>query len=677
MSGDLADAFAAFKTLEVGPLADGWQADEFTKRDRMPGRPKGDKPPLTQAEKNAKRASAIEARQRRANMAILDMETDPFDNIKRDRINPFLCVLYSPRFDELGVATDPGQPGCHIIWEENHDELIARVVEFIEGLPEKFTVYAHNGGKFDYMFLVSRLRGAVSFKGRGIMSAKVNGHELRDSLLVIPESLANIQKDAFDYHNMQRGKRARFRDEITRYCVSDCRYLYGIVDAFRSEFGPRLTIGQAGLGELRKHYKIKPFREGWDGYIRQYYFGGRVECIEGAGDFRGDYKMYDINSSYPNVMAKFKHPVGDFFDYTLRTGDPSDDTCFVDLDCLNSGPGSNPGRPGGALIGRDAEGRTTARLPHGRFMTTIHEFEVARRYGLISNVKINFCVDCRERTTFAKFVLPLYDRRQMIKGELQAMKARGGEGSQAWYDLARDSLFVKLILNSCYGKTGQNPRNFKDHWITDPHQAPPGAWLASIADLASEADRILYGDGPEFMDERYWIWTKPAPRHTYNNVGVAASVTGAARAVLLEAMQHADGAIYCDTDSLICRSLDHVPGVIDIDATRLGAWNLDDTSSRVLIVGKKTYGLWHDTPKVRTLAQLRYGLAPDFTIKSKGVPTGGLAWHDLLAMLNGQSTLTVNRAPTLDRFGRQRYIEREIRATAPAWMGHREAAAPA
>jgi hypothetical protein len=33
-------------------------------------------------------------------------------------------------------------------------------------------------------------------------------------------------------------------------------------------------------------------------------------------------------------------------------------------------------------------------------------------------------------------------------------------------------------------------------------------------------------------------------------------------------------------------------------------------------------------------------------------------------MLNGGSTLTTNHAPTLDRYGGQRYITRTIRATA-------------
>jgi DNA polymerase elongation subunit (family B) len=664
----LRDLFTAFMQSTVSAVVDlpppgqpVWMEcvpDKDDDRQRM-GRPrgsKGKKPALTQAERNAKRADRIASKQRRDNILILDFETEPFDHILKTLVKPFLCVVHSPKLLEMNMPTDPKYPDCVVMWDEDDGKLIQRISDLLASLPQKFTVYAHNGGRFDYMFLLSRLiRGRVAFKGRGIMSAEIHGHAIRDSLLIVPERLANIQKEAFDYHNMQRAKRSAFRDEIIRYCVSDCRSLFSIVTDFIGAFGPKLTIGQAALAELKKHYPIKRLTEWMDEYLRRYYFGGRVECIKGAGHFVGKYKIFDINSSYPNVMARFKHPVGDFYDYQIRTGVPGNNTCFIDLECDNRG----------ALIGKDAEGRTTAQIPHGRFYTTIHEYEVACRYNLISNVKINFCVDCKERTTFADFVLPRYERRQIIKAELKTLKERGLDGTEAWYILTREGIFIKLILNSAYGKTGQNPRRFMDHYLTEPSEFPDPEWLASLEYLSPD-DQNFYGGGPYFKNDDYAIWQKPAPRHSYNNVGVAASVTGAALAVLLEAMQHAKGAIYCDTDSLICEDLP-AGGPIDIDEARLGAWHLEDTASEVIILAKKTYGLWHEAPKRRTLAQLNDGVSPDYTIKCKGA--SGLTWHNLDPMLNGERTLTTNRAPTLDRYGNQRYIDRYIRATAAPAIG--------
>jgi hypothetical protein len=630
----LLDQFAVDSlTMDVGPGS--------LKR----GRPAiGDKP-MTQAERDAKRARSIETKQRHNNICILDLETDPFDSERQTIVKPFLAVFHSDRFDDLGIKTDARHPGSVIIWENNDAKLIEKILGFIAALPEKFTIYAHNGGRFDYMFFVSRLRGQVNFKGRGIMSASIDGHALRDSYHVIPESLANLQKDAFDYNNMRRSKRAKFRDEIIGYCVHDCEYLYRYVKEFREQFGNKLTVGQAATAELRKHYPIKRLTEKTDAMLRPYYIGGRVECLKGAGNFQGDYKIYDINSSYMNVMAKYKHPIGDFWDYKFRRGEPNDDTCFLDLTCNNRG----------AFAGKDENGGTTFEIGRGRFKTTIHEYLIAIKYELISNVEIHECVDCSERTTFEKFVIPRYEKRQACKAEMHAMKLRGQEGSAAWHDIKLDDTFNKLIGNSAYGKQGQNPRNFREHWLTSPHEEPPHEWFTSI-DALPDADRDLYSL-PTFEDPDYWIWEKPSPRHSYHNVGVAASVTGAARAELLEAMQHARGAIYCDTDSLICKTFDGF-----VHPTDLGAWDMEDEATRIIVAGKKLYGVWHKTLKKRGPRQLAWGMDPRYTIKCKG--SSGLTWRDLERMLEGYSTHTVNPAPTLDRYGDQRYIGRDIRATA-------------
>jgi hypothetical protein len=506
------------------------------------------------------------------------------------------------------------------------------------------------------MFLIHQLRGKVSFKGRGIMSAMVNGCALRDSYLIIPQSLASIQKDDFDYGNMSKGKRGRFRDEITTYCVHDCHYLFSIVKNFRDQFGAKLTIGQAALAELTKTVKIKKFNAGWDEYVRRWYFGGRVECLKGRGDFtsKNGFKIYDINSSYPNVMANFLHPIGDYHDYTMRVGAIGEDTCFIDLECDNRG----------ALIGRDENGATTANIASGRFLTTIHEFEVATRYNLISNVKINLCLDCKLRSNFAEFVLPRYARRQEIKQAMVILKQQGRDGTEEWYILERDGTIIKLVLNNAYGKTGQDPRNFVEDYITNPNERPPDSWFRSTEYITDPEEKKLT-TVPHVMCERYWIWQKPAMSFNYLNVGVAASVTGAARAVLLEAIQHAKRPIYCDTDSLICEDLRPSDRIV-LDDSALGAWHLEDTSHRVLIAGKKAYGYWHAKPKIRTPSQIRMGLRSECTIKFKGVGCNGVTWQQLEDMLQGGTTLTTNRAPTLDRYGQQRYIVRTIKATAEA-----------
>jgi hypothetical protein len=109
------------------------------------GRPPIANKAMTRSERhNRWRAGSNERRLR--NIAVLDFETDPFDEETKSEILPFVCELYSDQF------------GSIVIWDDDFDAFIVKVVTAIESLPDAFTIYAHNGGKFDYLFLVRRLR---------------------------------------------------------------------------------------------------------------------------------------------------------------------------------------------------------------------------------------------------------------------------------------------------------------------------------------------------------------------------------------------------------------------------------------------------------------------------------------------------------------------------------------
>lgn len=545
-------------------------------------------------------------------VAILDFETDPFDNKSSDKILPFLAVLYSNNFEPV------------IIWNEDFDCFVHEVFTAIEKLPGKYTIYAHNGGKFDFMFLIHKLRGFVKFKGRAIMCANIGNHELRDSFHIIPEKLANWHKDSFDYAKLKKANRGKHKEEAIKYCLSDCRYLLEIVLKFLEDFGFKISIGQAAMYKLRQSYKVASMGEQTDAYLRNYFFGGRVECLAGRGHFKGGYKLYDVNSMYPYVMATHQHPISS--ELAIRDGKPNGHTCFLDLECTNHG----------ALVKRTDSNETSAVRQHGRFLTTIWEYNTAIKYGLITNVKIRYCIDFAQRSDFSKFVIPLYDQRQTNKKYMETLT----EGSELHNDAKKDDIFLKLILNNAYGKFAQNPRRFKESFITDPHQAPPD-------------EEQGFGAQPAYENDDYWIWERPSPNMRFNNVATAASITGAARAVLLEAMQHADDPIYCDTDSLMCRDLDG--HAIDIDTTKLGAWKLDGNFDEVLISGKKTYAV--------KVAGFEDGHKKRVKVRSKGV--SGMDWANVVDLVAGKELTLVNSAPTLTKRREQYYMTRRIKATAP------------
>lgn len=599
-------------------------SEEITIRKR--GRPrKFDVPPTSTERVRKHRQPKID--QKKRCVGVIDCETDEFDNVTQEFIKPFLFVIY----------TDERPP--IVIWDENFKSLIKRLLAALDTFEEPFTWYAHNGGKFDFMFLVHELRGPVSFKGRGIMEAKLGRHTLRDSFHIIPEKLANIQKEKFDYANMNKLRRGKFRQQIIDYCISDCRYLLDIVKKFVADFGLKLSIGQAAMYELRKFYNVEKFSDAWDAHMRQFFFGGRVECLKGRGHFKGDYKLFDVNSMYPFVMAHRLHPVGSMGDYTQRLGVPSNNTVFVDLTCENNG----------ALIARDESGATTANIRRGRFYTTIHEYQTALAHGLIGDIKINYCYDCSQLSNFSKFVLPLYSKRQLTKKILNEMRKAGQEGTSEFLNVKSRDLFYKLLLNNAYGKFAQNPRAFREHYLTDPDEEPPPEWFASL-ELRADGERWRH---PAFESKAYWIWTKPAPSFRFNNVGTAASITGAARAVLLDAKVRAIDPIYCDTDSLICRDL---PGV-RLDKEELGAWDIEDEFKSVIVNGKKLYSCEFAKPK-----PLPDGQIDLYKIRSKG--TAGLTWAHMEMLLDGKETAMPSFGPTLNKFGDQKYITRTIRATA-------------
>lgn len=573
-------------------------------------------------EKTRVRSDRVEAREQRLeDIAVFDVETNPFDNVEETKVVPFLAVLYR----------DDAEPV--VIWDEDFDSFTDRCIAAIEALPRRFLVYAHNGGRFDFLFMLHKFRGKVMFKGRGLMRATIGNHELRDSFHLIPEKLAAFQKDEFDYTKLFPEQRNLHREEIIRYCTNDCRYTLATVKAFIKEYGFKLTIGQAALSELKKHYKFDRMGEHLDAQIRPFYFGGRVECLQGAGRFVGPYKLYDVNSMYPNAMANYRHPVSlASIDFRYDEA-PNDNTVFIRLRCSNDraliGHGLGDGFKPHAVKEHESFGIFSAEIKKGEFRTTKFEYDVAMKYGLLENVEILECIDFHDMTDFSDFILPRYAKRELLKAWIEQNK---GSNTQEFMEAVRNSIFLKLLLNNAYGKFAQNPKKFMEQFITDLDCTPEG-----------------YSDDADWTCDHYdsfLHWFTPASEKRFNNVAVAASITGAARSVLLEAIQNSDDAIYCDTDSLICRGLNNV----EFSASKLGAWDLEAEFDEVLIIGKKTYAARNTVTKKQKL-------------RAKGL--SGLKWEDYLDMLDGRTIHTTAKGVTLYKDGTQEYLKRRGRVTAP------------
>lgn len=537
----------------------------------------------------AKRGSAKKVE---SEIAIIDFETDPF---RFDRVpQPFACgVLWR------GVYADFWGPEC---WREAADYLLSIRVPLI--------VYAHNGGKFDFFFMWRILENPIRLISSRIVSARLGIHELRDSWSILPFALARYKKTKIDYALFEPEVRDAHKTEILNYLHDDCTDLMELCSAFVGRFGPRLTIGGTAMRALCEIHPQENHSESHDKTFRPFYFGGRVECFQ-SGIIEGDWKIYDVNSMYPAVMANCEHPLGD--EYVSKTNAELDENgwivgypgCMYFCEVSGANLGALPQRGVRALDGLRFD------VEFGTFHTTSHELRAAIGLGKFSVACIHRAYLPRRRQRFVEFV-------DKFSAEKKSAKLAGDKIGE---------IFAKLILNSAYGKFGQNPEHFKEYYISIRGVTPtPGpGW-----DLEESADG-------------WTIWSQPSTEKRYFDVAIAASVTGAARAALMLGIANATVPLYCDTDSIICQRLDGVK----LDDYELGAWKLEATGTTAAIAGKKLYALFDGDEPVKWA--------------SKGTK---LAPEAIMMIADGRQALWQSDAPNFSLSGKTKFISRVSRKTA-------------
>jgi DNA polymerase elongation subunit (family B) len=423
---------------------------------------------------------------------------------------------------------------------------------------------------------------------------------MRDSSAILPIALADYKKDDLDYHKLEAKVRNKNKPEILKYLQSDCVNLYELVSGFIKEFGPRLTIGSAAMQELQEYHEFDVLDKTQDTFARAYYYGGRVQCFA-KGVNIGRYKVYDVNSMYPSVMKNLLHPIGN--EIEMHGGPVNNNTCFVGA----------YGKNHGAFPKRDENGSLRFDIKEGYFSVSIHEWRKALQLKMFEPFEVKECVDIKRRTTFAAFVDHFFELRGIAKANK---------------DRAHD-IFYKLILNSAYGKFAQDPSKYREYVIT-----------ANSADVNPGPDWE-----PIFLDDTkdgYIIWERPVTFKKLFNTYTAASITGAARSVLMDAISKSTNPMYCDTDSIIC---DQLSGVTLSD-TELGAWKYEGEGTRLAIAGKKMYALFDGEGNCIKEASKGAQITPEEIVK----------------VAAGECILWRSEAPTLGIRG-SKFLVREIKRT--------------
>jgi DNA polymerase elongation subunit (family B) len=203
----------------------------------------------------------------------------------------------------------------------------------------------------------------------------------------------------------------------------------------------------------------------------------------------------------------------------------------------------------------------------------------------------------------------------------------------------------KILLNSAYGKFAQNDEDFKEYRVINfkdytrelIFEDPERPWLLEFE----------YGNG-------YGIIARDQDKSEVKlyNVATAASITGAARSILMRAIHaNRDRILYCDTDSIF--TIGQACGIV-INSTVLGAWKReyeDRSITEAHIGGKKCYALF-DTSNEGVKHAMKGGRSSPHVIK---------------AIVDGMPYLHQNDAPVYNRDGTVKmFVQRSISATVPS-----------
>ena len=411
-------------------------------------------------------------------------------------------------------------------------------------------LYAHNGGRFDFLHLLPwlasegkllgfRFCAIPAGKSGGIQildiwkvgkNGKKNGKgkwRLLDSIKLIPLALEKAcktfklpGKDSLPLETHEADQRWEI------YNRQDCEALWNVLGRFHTMVEDNLggevgiTTPATAMKTWRRKYLLYKIPRGEDAheFVFSTYCGGRVEVYQREAS---NLSYYDINSSYPAVM---------------REAMPCDEPIW-----WNGEPPSVFTRDGSEYVGFvecDIElDEYIPPLPVKRDSKLL--FPTGRISGRWDWVELSLVQNCIRRWGKSVWFKSKPLLRSMVE-DLYPYRDKSKQG----YDEGL-AYVVKILLNSLYGKFGQSALRRKVvPWSED---LPKGA---------------IPVDGTSESPVWYIEEEVTAP---YIMPQIAAHVTALARIKLYQHMvQAGDALAYCDTDSII------TSGKLDT-STELGA----------------------------------------------------------------------------------------------------------
>lgn len=362
--------------------------------------------------------------------------------------------------------------------------------------------------------------------------------------------LFGLDKLDFDFRKRRHDKDGNVivsKKEVT-YCIADARIAYVagqfITDKFAEfdvYFAPTVAscamqiflkhFDKTGLNQYSVYFNDVPPKVAYSAY-----YGGRVEAFRIGETITGNIRYYDINSLYPYVMAKYNYP------------DPMKPSKKIDHVEVSNGvaycqvyvPEDIPVPP---LPWRHDD---KLLFPVGRFkgVWCLPEIINAVNCGCVIE-RVFWCYTyANVNPLFRRYIKAMYKKRQEAESPA-------------------DNKFYKVLMNSLYGKFGQQQRvtRYEPAW----QELNSGGHL--VGDYVAQVEHVIGGH------DRYII---------------AAYVTSYARVVLhtwlMDIIDKGGELLYCDTDSIIYRD-----GPDLACTSQLGGMKLEARIKRISIRGAKYY----------------------------------------------------------------------------------------
>lgn len=376
--------------------------------------------------------------------------------------------------------------------------------------------------------------------------------ELRDSLKKIPLSVSAIAKawnlpilkGEIDYKTIRPEGHILTNDEVD-YIRHDTEIVARALFDYYAQGMKSITLSAdcmhvykqiLGVDKFNSYFPVLP--EKVDTYIRNALLGGICYAKE-TNVILHNIKCYDVNSMYPSVMYNFPLPYGR---PRYVKGNPVLKSNEIAIMHIKIACAVKPNHfnclmySAHNLFAKNVFIESTEGEEIDIYITSFELEEIKKHYD--TSIKYIDCYIFKTSSNlFTDYVEKFYNEKKNATGGVRQL--------------------AKFKLNMLFGRFGLNPRRIQ--------QIP----------YIGENGELKFIKGVETIEDS-----------VYTAISVCITSYARCQKLIPAVQQNWENFVYCDTDSIFLKA--GAKG-IEVDKSKLGAWDLEKTFKDIKIIGPKTY----------------------------------------------------------------------------------------